>query len=334
MTRLLALPLFLVALALPAGAQVEDQLATVSASISAGAAVLTGADGQELVVRSMLLRSDTAGVVVFKDGASGDTVANVYLAANANLELGPEFFGPGLRLSDGNDLHATLGSASLTALIRYNSGRQQPGPERFGTFSDSISSGAEVLAGVAGRGLVVRSMLLRSSGAGVVVLRSGGGSGTVLAKVYLAANTPLVLGEDLLGDAIATDEGDGLHAELSGATLSAVFRYELDGAQGLGARLAALDDSISSGAAVIAAAPPREIVVERMLLRSSGAGVVVFRDGGASGDVLLNLYFPANSNLELGPEVFGDGVRTSAGNSLFATLSGATLSGAIRYRLE
>lgn len=97
-------------------------LATVSVSISSEAALVTPSSGKRLRIRAALLRSDTAGVVVFRDGTAGTVLAKIYLAANTNLLLTPaDLFGAdGIALSAAdNVLTGTLGSATLTATFRY-----------------------------------------------------------------------------------------------------------------------------------------------------------------------------------------------------------------------
>lgn len=95
--------------------------------------------------------------------------------------------------------------------------------ESVSTISASISSSAAVAAAVSGKRLCVRSMILRSSAAGVVEFQDGEG-GTTLANIYLAQDTTLVIDEHVLGEGFKTTAGNGLYAELSGATLTAVVR--------------------------------------------------------------------------------------------------------------
>lgn len=99
--------------------QNEEVMATVSASISSGADVIAAVSGKKLCVRSAVLRSSTAGVVVFRDGSgSGTILANIYLPQDANLVLDEKFFGEGIKTTAGNSLFATLSSATLTAVFR------------------------------------------------------------------------------------------------------------------------------------------------------------------------------------------------------------------------
>ena len=97
----------------------KDTTKTVSTSISSEATVATPASGKLLIVRAALLRSDTAGVVVFKSGTAGTTVANIYLEANKPLLITSDQFGVnGLRLlAVDAPLTATLTSATLTGVF-------------------------------------------------------------------------------------------------------------------------------------------------------------------------------------------------------------------------
>jgi hypothetical protein len=94
-----------------------ESIKTFTGSITTEATVITGATGKKLHIRSMEIASSVAGVVVFKDGTGGTTVANVYLAANTPRDITNLFGGNGLALSQ-NVLTATLASSTLTMSAR------------------------------------------------------------------------------------------------------------------------------------------------------------------------------------------------------------------------
>lgn len=97
----------------------DEGMSTVSTSISSTAAVVPAVSGKRIVVRSCVLASSGAGVVVFQDGSGGSTLANIYLAANTNLVLDEQFFGAGgITTTRGNGLYAVLSGATLTATLR------------------------------------------------------------------------------------------------------------------------------------------------------------------------------------------------------------------------
>lgn len=98
--------------------------------------------------------------------------------------------------------------------------------DKIGTCSTSISSSAAVIAAVSGKVINVRAMTLRSSGAGVVVFQDGS-SGTTIANIYLEADKPYTIYENQFGGGLKTTSGTGLYAVLSGATLTAIVRYQL-----------------------------------------------------------------------------------------------------------
>lgn len=97
----------------------QEALATFSASISSGAVVIASSAGNHINVRSILVASDTAGVVVFTNTNGGQTLAKIYLAANTNLLITEDLLGKGIRSAKGDSITATLSSATLTLLARY-----------------------------------------------------------------------------------------------------------------------------------------------------------------------------------------------------------------------
>lgn len=97
----------------------NEGLATFSGSINTAAAVVAAQSGKVINVRAITMRSSGAGVVVFKDGASGSTIANFYLEADKPVTIYENQFGKGLKTTSGTGLYAVLSGATLTALVRY-----------------------------------------------------------------------------------------------------------------------------------------------------------------------------------------------------------------------
>lgn len=82
--------------------------------------------------------------------------------------------------------------------------------------------------------------------------------------------------------------------------------------------------SISTEATVITGATGTALHIRSMDIESSGAGVVVFKDG-TGGTTILNVYCAATTPREL-TNVFGSNGLALTQNVLTATLSGATLT--------
>jgi hypothetical protein len=93
---------------------------TFTGSISTEAVIATAASGTHYTIHAMQVASSGAGVVVFKDGTTGTTIANVYLAANTPTLIGQDVFGAaGLKCSaTDRTITATLSGATLTILMR------------------------------------------------------------------------------------------------------------------------------------------------------------------------------------------------------------------------
>lgn len=83
-----------------------------------GAAITSAVTGKRMVLLGFTLQSDTAGVVRFTDGAGGDTIGAVYLAANTNLTVDRDSLGEGIKSTAGNAIYADLASATLTGILR------------------------------------------------------------------------------------------------------------------------------------------------------------------------------------------------------------------------
>jgi hypothetical protein len=94
-----------------------ESIKTFTGSVATETPVITGATGKKLHVRSMEIASSVGGVVVFKDGTAGTTVANIYLIANTPRDITNLFGAGGLGLSQ-NVLTATLAGSTLTLNAR------------------------------------------------------------------------------------------------------------------------------------------------------------------------------------------------------------------------
>jgi hypothetical protein len=97
------------------------------------------------------------------------------------------------------------------------------------TASAALSGGTAIVNSSSGKRIVVKSMILRASSAGVVTISDGTG-GTALGKFYLAQDTPLILDEDLFGaEGLRTTAGNALDASgTNGVTLTSLTRVEYE----------------------------------------------------------------------------------------------------------
>ena len=66
-----------------------------------------------------------------------------------------------------------------------------------------------------------------------------------------------------------------------------------------------------------------------LFLGDGTAGDVIFKDGGASGTVLLQFNIPANSNNDVGLTLPGEGILFNT--SIYVTLPGSTANMTIFY---
>lgn len=92
--------------------------------------------------------------------------------------------------------------------------------------------------------------------------------------------------------------------------------------------------ALSGDTALITGTSGKRIVLVGAIVRSSAAGVLVLKDGSA-GTTIGNVYLPADTNVELTPDLLGaEGIRTTAGNGLFAAMSTNTITAVMRIRYE
>jgi hypothetical protein len=92
--------------------------------------------------------------------------------------------------------------------------------------------------------------------------------------------------------------------------------------------------ALSGDTALIAATSGKRIVVKALVIRSSGAGVLVLKDG-SGGSTIANLYLAADTNYVIGPKVLGEeGIRTSSGVGLYAAMSTNTITTTMRIIYE
>jgi hypothetical protein len=97
------------------------------------------------------------------------------------------------------------------------------------TASSALSGGTALVNSSSGKRIVVESMVVRASSAGVVTISDGTG-GTALGKFYLAQDTPLILDEDLFGaEGLRTTAGNALAASgTDGVTVTALMRIRYE----------------------------------------------------------------------------------------------------------
>jgi len=95
----------------------------------------------------------------------------------------------------------------------------------------------------------------------------------------------------------------------------------------------AIDVTASGGAAVSSAVAGKRVRVVAFTLASTSGQVVSFFDG-SGGDTLATVYMAANTNLEVGSDILGEGFRTTAGNAVYASAAAGTLTGVVRLRYE
>lgn len=100
-------------------------------------------------------------------------------------------------------------------------------------------------------------------------------------------------------------------------------------------RTATFNASITGdGASITSSATGKRQVIQAMTLRSDTAGVVELRDGTDSGALLCAVYLAQNTNLTLGSDELGEGIKSTAGNAINAKLANATLTAVLRVRQE
>jgi len=103
-----------------------DKVAVFSGATQGIGVVMTAVSGTQLVVKGMLVTSNTATTLQFYDGSGTDTpLYKLYLAANTPQQITESVLGAGFKTSSGNALYAVAGageSATVTVHIafRYN----------------------------------------------------------------------------------------------------------------------------------------------------------------------------------------------------------------------
>lgn len=115
-----------------------------------------------------------------------------------------------------------LGTAIIPALAQNT---DSIGDELGATISTSTSASTALIAGVTGKRLVLKGLLLNADTAGVYILTDGDG-GTTKLNIYLAQNADRLIDDKLLSDVFKTTAGNGWY--IDGPTSSAcraVVRY-------------------------------------------------------------------------------------------------------------
>jgi hypothetical protein len=117
-----------------------------------------------------------------------------------------------------------VGVLAMPEAEAQGAGRQ----EAVKTFSAALSGGTAMINSSTGKKIVVHSMIVRASAAGVLTISDGTG-GTALAKVYLPQDTNVELTSDLLGEeGLRTTAGNALDASMSTNTITAVMRIHYE----------------------------------------------------------------------------------------------------------
>jgi hypothetical protein len=92
--------------------------------------------------------------------------------------------------------------------------------------------------------------------------------------------------------------------------------------------------ALSGGTAMINSSTSKKIVVHSMIVRASAAGVLTISDG-TGGTALAKVYLPQDTNVELTSDLLGEeGLRTTAGNALDASMSTNTITAVMRIHYE
>lgn len=103
------------------------------------------------------------------------------------------------------------------------------GYEATATFSSTLSGGTAIVNSSSGKKIVVKSLAIRASSAGVVTISDGTG-GTALGKFYLPQDSTLTLDEDLFGEeGLRTTAGNALDASgTNGVTVTTLARIKYE----------------------------------------------------------------------------------------------------------
>lgn len=110
-------------------------------------------------------------------------------------------------------LVGVFGSSELPATKRAEAQDSWSGKdESLVTLGATITTPAVIVTATTGKVIVVKSLVIASGTAGNVTLQTSSTVGTnIKAAIYLAANTPLLITEELLGEGVKTASGDTLY---------------------------------------------------------------------------------------------------------------------------
>lgn len=92
--------------------------------------------------------------------------------------------------------------------------------------------------------------------------------------------------------------------------------------------------SVSASTSLVAAVTGRKLVIKALHLNGDTAGTYAFTDGDG-GTTLLNVYLPANTDVQINDKILADCVKTTAATALYVDgPSSAVLRCNIRTRRE
>lgn len=95
-----------------------------------------------------------------------------------------------------------------------------------------------------------------------------------------------------------------------------------------------ISTSVSASTSLVSAVTGRRLVIKALHLNGDTAGVYAFTDGDG-GTTLLNVYLPANTDVQVTDKILADVVKTTAATALYVDgPSGAVLRCNVRTRRE
>lgn len=129
---------------------------------------------------------------------------------------------------------ALLALAGGYALLTPSRALAQSGPDQsyYGAINasagDTSSGGVAIVATSSGVRFRVRAIVMATSSAGVVLVKSGNVQDSSRFSFYAAANTTYLITPDILGNGIAMDRGEAIVLEIASGNLSGSVVYSKD----------------------------------------------------------------------------------------------------------